>query len=58
MVVPYTLDAGTKGPVMNWGSLIPTICANVSLLQSNPVVSDLVALELNKSPDGASQTGR
>jgi hypothetical protein len=27
-----------KGASHEWGSLIPTICANVSLLQSKPVI--------------------
>src|SRR5882672_8394532 len=33
------IPTGAKGASHEWGSLIPTICANVSLRQSKPVIA-------------------
>jgi hypothetical protein len=32
------IPTGAKGASHEWGSLIPTICANASLRQSKPVI--------------------
>ena len=36
--IRFNIYTGTKGASHEWGSLILTICANVSLLQSKPVI--------------------
>ncbi len=37
--IGFKIPTGAKGASHEWGSLIPTICANVSLRQSKPVIA-------------------
>src|SRR5882672_9027864 len=37
--IGFKIPTGAKGASREWGSLIPTICANVSLRQSKPVIA-------------------